>query len=183
MNWRDLMTAPAEADNPLTQITHNTQNLPPVGSSADIVDIALEESAPAALPDVVPTASLEPDNAPAPNWHGFILADLEAAAGVDWPEVRDRPGALAALAELLRTQAQRDRGEVPPHYTQACECATCGPVWLWEGAPAHLTACPWCMTRAKGAPTPQPPVVEADVEQAPGPILEPDALHPLELTK
>ncbi|WP_295457506.1 hypothetical protein [uncultured Thiodictyon sp.] len=100
----------------------------------------------------------------APNWRGFSLSDLEAAAGEDWPEVRDRPAALAALAGLLRTKAQRDRGEVPSHYTQASECATCGPVWLWQGAPAGLIACPWCLTRPKGAPTPRPPVVR-DVAQ------------------
>ncbi len=77
---------------------------------------------------------------------GLTLAALQDAAGEDWPEIADRPAALAALARLLPIQAQRDRGELPRSYTRPVLCLTCGPVWLWEGAPARLIACPWCLT-------------------------------------
>ncbi len=86
------------------------------------------------------------------------LAELEAAAGEDWPDVRDRPEALEALAVALETRAMRDRGEVPAHYTRAALCASCGPVWLWEGAPERVLGCPWCFNRAAGKPIPRPPV-------------------------
>lgn len=114
---------------------------------ADLARLSLEAVTAAPAPQTPPEVT--------PAWHGLTLADLRTATGEDWPEVRDRPAALDALAGLLHTQAQRDRGEVPSHYTQAAECATCGPVWLWEGAPARLIACPWCLTRPKGAPTPR----------------------------
>jgi len=39
---------------------------------------------------------------------------------------------------------QMEAGIVPGHYTQPSECASCGPVWLWEGAPDKVHGCPWC---------------------------------------
>lgn len=142
MNWRDLMTAPAE---PYPQNPHNSGDR---GSSEDIGDIG----------DIGDRGlSPWPDTAARPaDWHGFTLADLRTAAGEDWSKAQDNPAVLAALAGGMRTQAQRDGGEVPAHYTQACACDTCGPVWLWKGAPARLIACPWCLTRPKGAPIPRP---------------------------
>jgi len=89
---------------------------------------------------------------------GLPLAALQDAAGEDWPEIADRPEALDALATLLKTQAARDRGEKPARYTQAALCLTCGPVWLWEGAPARLLACPWCLCYWSPRPIPRPPV-------------------------
>jgi hypothetical protein len=93
---------------------------------------------------------------PGARWYGFTVADLQTAAGVDWPVIADRPAAQDALALLLRTRAQRDRGECPDHYTQAAECANCGPVLLWASGPAYLIACPWCTATRPGVAIPRP---------------------------
>ena len=106
----------------------------------------------AVKPDLLRMLS-EGDPGPFPS-----LAVLRDAAGEDWPDIADNPAALAALAVLLRTQAQRDRGEQPTTYTQAALCLTCGPVWLWEGAPARLIACPWCLCQWGTSRPPRPPV-------------------------
>lgn len=96
---------------------------------------------------------------PSVTWHGFTLPDLATAAGEDWPEIMNRPVALQAFALLLRTHAQRDRGERPEHYTRPALCATCGPVWLWEPGPARVVACPWCLCPPPaGVKIPRPPV-------------------------
>ncbi len=89
--------------------------------------------------------------------HGIDPADLRAEAGADWPLLEADPEALDAFALALSIRRQRDRGERPEHYTQAATCGACGPVWLWEGAPAHVAACPWCFNRAAGKPNPRPP--------------------------
>jgi hypothetical protein len=91
-----------------------------------------------------------------PGWHGFTAGALQAAAGEDWPEVATRPEALAALALLLRTQAQRDRGERPEHYNGQALCETCGPVWIYDREPGPLLACPWCLATKSGTPVPRP---------------------------
>jgi hypothetical protein len=82
---------------------------------------------------------------------------LRAAAGADWPDVRDDPARLAALADCLRIADERAAGRRPSHYTTAATCAGCGPVWLWQGAPAHVLGCPWCLNRGAGLPVPPPP--------------------------
>ncbi|WP_295449636.1 hypothetical protein [uncultured Thiodictyon sp.] len=38
----------------------------------------------------------------APDWHGFSLSYLEAAAGPDWPDIQNRPAVLECWAGLLR---------------------------------------------------------------------------------
>lgn len=103
-------------------------------------------------------ATLHPDpSATRPDWHGLTAGELQAAAGEDWPEVATRPEALACLALLLRTQAQRDRGEIPEHYTRPTVCRTCGPVWLFEGDRGQPIACPWCLATKPGVTLPRPP--------------------------
>jgi hypothetical protein len=103
-------------------------------------------------------AALHPDPTETrPGWHGFTAGALQTAAGEDWPEVATRPEALAALALLLRTQAERDRGEIPEHYTRAALCRTCGRVGLFEGDPGQTIACPWCMATKRGVTIPRPP--------------------------
>ena len=94
-----------------------------------------------------------------PNLHGLTLAELEEAAGEDWPEVRDDPAMLEALAHAVVTRHQRERGECPPHWTEHCECAGCGPVYLWPGSTARVLGCPWCFNRAEGRPIPRPVAV------------------------
>jgi hypothetical protein len=90
------------------------------------------------------------------NIRAYDLAELRAAAGEDWPEIKNQPEALEAFAHALKTRAMRAQGKVPAHYTQTVECAHCGPVWLWEGAPKQVLGCPWCFNRAKGRPIPRP---------------------------
>ncbi len=45
-----------------------------------------------------------------PSLHGLTLAELEEAAGEDWPAVRDEPAMLEALAHAVVTRRQRERG-------------------------------------------------------------------------
>ena len=84
-------------------------------------------------------------------------AALALAAGDDWPEVAERPEALASLGALIRTRQQRRRGELPLHYTQPALCRTCGPVYLWAEAPRRVLACPWCLD-PPAVPFPRPAV-------------------------
>ena len=90
---------------------------------------------------------------------GLTLEELQEAAGEDWLEVRDDPDVLEALAHAVVTRRQRERSERPPHWTQACECAGCGPVFLWPGSPVRVLGCPWCFNRAEGRPIPRPVAV------------------------
>ncbi|MGB5833275.1 MAG: hypothetical protein WBG92_14950 [Thiohalocapsa sp.] len=116
--------------------------------------------------------TLDPDTAPtghSQKIRGFTIAELCTAASDDWPLLQANPAALDAFALALEIRAQRERGERPEHYTQAVTCNGCGPVWLWEDAPATVAACPWCLNRAGGKPVPVPPELVLEVrEQARG---------------
>jgi len=81
-------------------------------------------------------------------YHGFTLAELEIEAVDDWLEIQNDPGQLEAFAHACKTTRTRQRGERPDHYTKQSECAHCGPVWLWEGAPDQVSGCPWCLNRS-----------------------------------
>jgi len=94
-----------------------------------------------------------------PNLPGLMLAELEEVAGEDWPEVRDDPQVLEALAHAVITRRQRERGERPSHWSETCDCAGCGPVYLWRGSPVSVLGCPWCFNRAEGQPIPRPVAV------------------------
>ncbi len=96
------------------------------------------------------------DYSPEITYHRFTLAELEAEAADDWQEIHNDPVQLEAFAHALRTSETRQRGERPDHYTQAAECARCGPVWLWEGAPDYVVNCPWCLNNG---PVPRPGLV------------------------
>ena len=96
-------------------------------------------------------------------YHGFTLAELEAEAADDWQEIQNDPGQLEAFAHALKTTRTRQQGERPDYYTKAAECAVCGPVWLWEGAPDNVQGCPWCIN---SGPVPRP-----------GPVLCRDCNH------
>ena len=100
-----------------------------------------------------------PVNTEPPNHHGLTLAELVRAAGEDWAVVRDDPAMLEALAHAVITSRQRERGERPPHWTAHCECAGCGPVFLWPSSPGQVLGCPWCLNRAQGSPIPRPVAV------------------------
>jgi len=94
-----------------------------------------------------------------PSLHGLTLAELEEAADEDWPKVRVDPAMLEALAYAVVARRQRERGQCPPHWTEHCECAGCGPVYLWPGSPARVLGCPWCFNRSAGSPIPRPSLV------------------------
>jgi hypothetical protein len=82
-------------------------------------------------------------------------AELRELAGADWPECERDPVLLATFAHAVAIRKMRERGEIPPHYTQQATCAHCGPVWLWPGAPDYVQGCPWCLNRAAGKPVPR----------------------------
>ena len=94
-----------------------------------------------------------------PNLHGLTRAELEEAAGEDWPMVRHDPAVLEALAHAVVTRRQREGGECPLHWTEHCECSGCGPVFLWPGSPVRVLGCPWCFNRAEGGLIPRPVAV------------------------
>lgn len=81
--------------------------------------------------------------------------DLQAAAGDDWPDIKDDPEALDALAKAIQTRRMRERGEIPPHYTSSTTCKCCGAVPIFEGVPERVEGCPWCSNRAAGLPLPK----------------------------
>ncbi len=97
------------------------------------------------------------DRTPRPEYGGASLAALRAAAGEDWALIEGRPDALRALGFLLNTEAQRERGERPAHYTEPCLCAHCGRVWLWSGSPTEVRGCPWCIAPPSLGAIPRPP--------------------------
>ncbi len=90
---------------------------------------------------------------------GLTLAELEKAAGEHWAEIENDAVRIEALALAITTRQQRERGEVPANWTQVCECAGCGPVYLWPGSRDRVLGCPWCFNRAEGRPIPRPNVV------------------------
>ena len=59
--------------------------------------------------------------------------------------------AIRGSLEVLET---RSRGEVPSHYTAMTNCRRCGSVPIWEGVPAEVLGCPWCLNRREGLPMP-----------------------------
>lgn len=67
-------------------------------------------------------------------------------------------GELRAYALALHRSERMDAGTVPAEYTQAARCEGCGPVWLWEGCPPRVKACPWCFRRKAGRAFKRPPV-------------------------
>jgi hypothetical protein len=87
--------------------------------------------------------------------HGIPIAELRTLAGADWPDCERDPALLKTFAHAVEIRKMRERGEIPPHYTQRCTCARCGPVWLWPGAPDYVQGCPWCLNRAAGRRVPR----------------------------
>ena len=78
-------------------------------------------------------------------------------AGTDGLAAMDA-GELRAYALALHRSERMDAGAVPAEYTQAARCEGCGPVWLWEGCPPRVKACPWCFRRKAGRAFKRPPV-------------------------
>lgn len=87
--------------------------------------------------------------------HGLTLAELREVAGPDWPEVERDPALLETLALAVSARRMREQGRVPPSYTCTTICAGCGPVPIFEGCPAQVLACPWCLNRHTKRPLPR----------------------------
>jgi hypothetical protein len=119
----------------------------------------LDEALPV-LPLLPVKTSNTEDDSYSPELHGLTLAELEAEAADDWQEIQHNPGQLEAFAHAVQTRHMRESGLRPLHYTQRAECAHCGPVWLWEGAPDNVSGCPWCFNRATDVRIPRPPRIE-----------------------
>ncbi len=65
---------------------------------------------------------------------------------------------LRAYLHALAVRQRMDAGKVPAAWGEAVArtCEGCGPVLLWDEAPAHVLACPWCWNRQTGQPVPRP---------------------------
>ncbi len=88
--------------------------------------------------------------------HGLTFADLKQSTGLDWPEIQHDHATLEALARAIQTRRLRERGEVPPHYTEITVCAHCGPIMIFPGVAESVEGCPWCFNRVAGLPVPRP---------------------------
>lgn len=79
--------------------------------------------------------------------------------------------ALRAYLRALDRGTVMDCGIAPDGYAQTAHCEGCGPVWLWQGAPARVIACPWCFRRKAGKVLPRPQVTCGDcIHYLPDPL-------------
>lgn len=86
------------------------------------------------------------------------FAEVKAAAEEDWAWVGHDLAAMIALADLIATRHCRERGEVPPSYTDVVQCRSCGPIWIFPGGAPVVLACPWCLNELPGRDRiPRPP--------------------------
>lgn len=86
-----------------------------------------------------------------------ILPDADLAACTELTDA-----ALAAYLHACYCLSLMMQGELPPGYRARVNCAGCGAVWLPEGHPTHVQACPWCLHRLAGVSLPRPPIRCAD---------------------
>lgn len=139
------------------------------GGRLRVVGEGCKVTAPAPLPDRLMDAL----RAAKPAVRAYCLADLAASeiTRLDCPisaadlllclSPSDQPNpqlitpeGLAALARVVHARLHRERGLIPPGWTQPAECRRCGPVVLWVGAPPTIEGCPWCFNRVAGRPIP-----------------------------
>jgi len=73
-----------------------------------------------------------------------------------WAALDRNPAILQALRLAHAFGLTRAAGLAPDHYTGQTVCQSCGPVPIWEGAPASVQGCPWCTNRIEGLPIPKP---------------------------
>lgn len=159
----DLLKQPATAATPATPATpsfagvrsvagvaesQESQGVAPANTRAHLLNLAEREGV---APAVV---------------HRLGAEDLVACIGL--PD-----DALRTYLRALDRGAVMDRGIAPERYTQAAHCDGCGPVWLWQGAPARVLACPWCFRRKAGKALPRPKVRCGDCRH-----YRPDPLNP-----
>ena len=86
--------------------------------------------------------------------NGIPLAELRRLAADDWPELENNPINLGYFASLVSARQMRERGEVPPNYTEITSCQGCGTVPIFAGVPESVIGCPWCFNRHSGRPIP-----------------------------
>ncbi|MFC5577522.1 hypothetical protein ACFPOA_05755 [Lysobacter niabensis] len=104
------------------------------------------------------------EGADAARVHRLHADDVTACTGLSDETLR-------AYLRALDRGTDIDRGIAPDGYTQAAHCEGCGPVWLWQGAPSRVVACPWCSRRKAGKPLPRPKVTCGDcINYLPDPL-------------
>ena len=86
--------------------------------------------------------------------HGISYLELRREAAQDWPSLMADPALLDTFAHALATRRMREKGEIPPDYTDNTVCAECGPVPIFEGCSSEVLACVWCSNRVSGRPVP-----------------------------
>jgi hypothetical protein len=80
---------------------------------------------------------------------------------------------LAGYVRGLERDERMAAGRLPPGWDFAATCEGCGPVWLPEGSPPLVIACPWCWHRKAGTTLPRPPVSCGECRH-----FLPDAINP-----
>lgn len=68
-------------------------------------------------------------------------------SAAEWAELEADAALMAAARLAFEFAEQRRAGIAPAHYTAETTCARCGPVPIWQGAPARVLGCPWCSVR------------------------------------
>ena len=86
--------------------------------------------------------------------HGTDKTDISPFVSYVSTHFKDLDTSDPAVRGSLEVFEMRSRGEVPSNYTAVTKCLRCGPVPIWEGAPAEMLGCPWCFNRREGWPMP-----------------------------
>ena len=89
--------------------------------------------------------------------HGMDVRHVLRLAAADLPTLAGySDGVLLDYARALVARTRRMAGVVPHMWDKPVQCGGCGPVLLWDEAPARVIACPWCWNRRAGLPVPRP---------------------------
>lgn len=91
--------------------------------------------------------------------YGFTLEELKHATQEDWATIKANRRVLETFASALFVKQQRERGEVPAHYTAKTECLQCGEVPISPSLVngGKVLSCPWCANRHLHKPMPSHP--------------------------
>lgn len=156
----DLLEQPAAAATPATPATQS------FASVRSITRVAESQESQGVAPELrarLLTLAEREGHAPA------IVHRLHAEDGTACVDLSDNE--LRAYLRALDRGAVMDAGKVPDGYTQPAHCGGCGPVWLWEGVPSRVVACPWCFRRKAGKSLPRPQVTCRDcIHYLPDPL-------------
>ena len=154
MSWRETLGVTPSARAVYTHNAHNTQKPAETANCAYIADSAYRDSEQKsstlleALVSACEGQPIDPDEA---------MAYLSEDDLRDWEAGELTLDQLHVYIDAVVERRTRDQGEVPRHYTATTRCRGCGPVWIFEGAPAEVSGCPWCWNRANGRQIPRPP--------------------------